>query len=68
MKLHTEFFKPIIAKSDKSIFVRYDYGFDFLFHYFIQSFIPLLTIVIQTTSIFFHTLVYNNASGITELT
>ena len=36
IKLHAEFFKPIIAKSDKSIFVRYDYGFDFLFHYFIQ--------------------------------
>ena len=31
----TRFFKPIIAKSDKSIFMcNYD-SFDFLFHYFI---------------------------------
>ena len=32
----TKFFKPIIAKSDKSIFVCNYNGFDFLFHYFIE--------------------------------
>ena len=31
----TRFFKPVVTKSDKSIFVSYDYSFDFLFHHLI---------------------------------
>ena len=35
IEFHTEFFKPIITESDKSVFVGYDDRFYFLFHYFI---------------------------------
>ena len=36
VEFHAESFKPVVSKTDKSVFMRDHYGFDLLLHDFVQ--------------------------------